>query len=63
MFIGVCVCVCDKGKERECMSTKWFAEAMYSKTISELPYKGISAILTRQLIIVILTSGHDQKCS
>ena len=29
----MCVCVCDKGKERESMSTQWFAEAMYSKTI------------------------------
>ena len=27
----------------------------------ELPYKGNSALLTRQLIIVVLR--HDQKCS
>ena len=31
--VSIGVCVCDKGKERESMSTQRFAEAMYSKTI------------------------------
>ena len=34
--------MCDKGKQRESMSTQWFAEAMYTKIIGSdnLTYQG-----------------------